>query len=758
MSFVRKYRHLILILLAVVCFYPFLVNGHASAVSYSQDELIDDSVFLDSNSMNANQIQAFLTGIGSSLANYTTVETVSYYPNYNHTVSAAELIFDAGEVYGVNPQAIMATMQKEESLITDPSPAASQINFAMGYGCADSTGCSQYAGLFNQIDNGTWQLRFNYERAAGNNSWWNSSITYPCANPSNYYKPGLFPGNNVTFYDDHGTAYDTFTINNASTASLYCYTPHAYPGSSAEYYSGSYNFVVAFDNWFGSTLGSLVRSSSDPTLYYDDGISKYLVGSMDMAAQYNLGLGDVRIVAQSDLNAVPLASSPDTPSLSYVVKSDGNNDNGTIYLINGGIRYPITSMTQYYNFGFTLNQLGYMPLNDLQRMPVGSDLSDFVSDPTGFVYEINSDVRNGIFDSNVLGSLDPSNNVTPVSSLVADSIPLGQAIFDGNSVLIGQDGSVWLVIGSTWYYISSMSLYSCLGLTSLPNVPFTSAQTTIGTQSNNISCFVSTTGGSDYIMDNGRKIPVNSGWGFTSFNQIGDAFINNVPTYTPTSTPLFRTQSNGALYSFVNGKKNQIINMTSFTGNGYVPNDIFTSQSDFLSTVPSGPLVLSSGMVVQDPSSDSLYVISGTGKLYISSMTEFAQFGFNPANIIPMDANTLSSYATIGTLSPLADVPTPTLFDSGIGWQALTSALQTDYGFNGSTPTYSSGVASSVTSSQQLTPYVKFNSSATLYYMVGGQKRPVYSMTTFTALGGTLSNLTILSDSAASLFPTGANE
>jgi hypothetical protein len=223
---------------------------------YVGNNLINDSLFLDAASMSQQDIQSFLSNRGGYIANYS-----SYSDRDNANVSAAQIIYEAAQDYGISPKVILATMQKEESLVTDPSPVGSQINFAMGYGCYDSTGCSGYYGFFNQVAGATWQLRFNFERARGNNSWWNSSSSYACNAATQYYSNALKPGNYVTFYDDYGTAYNSMTINNAATASFYCYTPHAYPGSSAEYYSGSYNFVVAYERWWGSTQLGLAVSS-----------------------------------------------------------------------------------------------------------------------------------------------------------------------------------------------------------------------------------------------------------------------------------------------------------------------------------------------------------------------------------------------------------------------------------------------------------------------------------------------------------------
>ncbi len=144
----------------------------------------------------------------------------------------------------------------------------------MGYGCPDSAGCqAKYTGFYKQVDNATWQLRFNYERARGNTSWWREGLYYPCGGTTRYYSTGLYSGRNVTFYDDNGVAIKAFTINNPATASLYCYTPHPYNnpsglygnpqfGYTGQYYSGSFSFVRSYENWFGSTQPSLAMASA----------------------------------------------------------------------------------------------------------------------------------------------------------------------------------------------------------------------------------------------------------------------------------------------------------------------------------------------------------------------------------------------------------------------------------------------------------------------------------------------------------------
>ncbi len=265
---------------------------------YNEGNLVDDTIFLDAASMSHGQIQSFLVARGGALANY-----YSWSGRDNANVSASQIIYEAAYDYGVNPKALLATLQKEQSLVTAKNPTSSQYNFAMGYGCPDSTGCgAAYKGFYAQLDNAAWQLRYNFERARGNNTWWRNSSSYACGGSTRYYSPGLYRGNVVTFYDDSGASYKTFRLNGAASASLYCYTPHAYPGSANQYYSGSYNFVVAFEQWFGSTQPTVVVSSPLRVTTAKQGMytNSPVTVSFDLTnnANYAMGVGQMTVAVR----------------------------------------------------------------------------------------------------------------------------------------------------------------------------------------------------------------------------------------------------------------------------------------------------------------------------------------------------------------------------------------------------------------------------------------------------------------------------
>lgn len=234
-----------------------LAQTSAFTPDYNPSNLIDNPTLVNNDTMTPQEIQAFLTDVGSGLAGYSAVEACDstiapYYPNCGQDVSAAQIIYDASQAYDINPRAILATLEKEQALITDPTPSASQIDCAMGY-----NSCSGYVGFFTQVDNGTWALAYNYQGALGTAQWlsWYPGTNYPCANASSLYSAGLYPSNTVTFADPGGSA-ETVTLTSAATASLYCYTPYVGPYDVTGY-SGSYYFVYYYQLWFGSTQASV---------------------------------------------------------------------------------------------------------------------------------------------------------------------------------------------------------------------------------------------------------------------------------------------------------------------------------------------------------------------------------------------------------------------------------------------------------------------------------------------------------------------
>ena len=264
-----------------------MTSGRASA-AFNKDLLIDDIVFSNSGSMNSGAIDAFLNARNSCLSpnsGFSAPLPTGYNPNdgflYGANATAGAVIATSAQVYGLNPQVLLVTLQKEQSLVTSTTCSTNTIAKAMGYGCPDSGGSYSYSGLNLYTRSGTtytsvngicvnsaakagfsqqtiraaWLLKFSQERSLGNTGWaviqgnWDNTDDLSACY-SGYMTQGTFkrcPNGSATYYDGWATIDGVAThMNSGATASLYRYTPH---------FPGNQNFVSIFESWFGPTTG-----------------------------------------------------------------------------------------------------------------------------------------------------------------------------------------------------------------------------------------------------------------------------------------------------------------------------------------------------------------------------------------------------------------------------------------------------------------------------------------------------------------------
>jgi len=231
-------------LLKLVALIPLLLLAAATQVApahaYTNGHLIDDSVFDNTNSMSANGIQNWLSANYPSgcLTNYQAPDPQSW-SGYGSNVSAAQGIYDSAHIWGINPQVILATLEKEEGLVSGHGAygcSQTAFNSAMGYDCPGgiqpATGtCVAHQsnlGFSAQINHGAWQLEFGRYRSEGDGNLGydgDGNITY-----YGYMTQGTRPrcsGCASQFYSGTVTLNDNTTLylENGATASLYSYTP-----------------------------------------------------------------------------------------------------------------------------------------------------------------------------------------------------------------------------------------------------------------------------------------------------------------------------------------------------------------------------------------------------------------------------------------------------------------------------------------------------------------------------------------------------
>jgi hypothetical protein len=469
----------------IISYSPSVHALTLSSANYS-NYIIDDYTFTDTSTMSQSSIQAFLQSMGSGLANFSDVENCgstsgahySYYASYyscGSTQLASQIIYSASQAYGINPQVLLATMQKEQSLITTPNPTSSQLNYAMGYGCPDSGGCS-YPGFFDQVDNAAWQFRADIELGSGNNYWGYTPSQYVCNGATQYYSAALKAGQNVTFYDGNGTAYNNFNIQNMSTAALYCYTPHVYNnpsglyglpvyGSTGEYYSGSYNFAYYFTLWFSSTYaydtttphpnGTLV-TSADGKVYLVNNNQLDWITNGDVFDSYGYQWSQIVAATSGDMS-LPAGPNIDTFAPGTLFYSN----NTPLYIMtyqSGSLVKQAISLSAYNSLGYNWSQAMDVPAGEIPTATASSTLFTaehpagtlVVDNSTGKVYLLNNGSKSWILGPSAFQTNTTFNwaDVLPATALDL-SLPDGTPVGLRPGAMVYSNGGIYLINSDT---------------------------------------------------------------------------------------------------------------------------------------------------------------------------------------------------------------------------------------------------------------------------------------------------------------------
>ncbi|MBI2588978.1 hypothetical protein HYW35_02120, partial [Candidatus Saccharibacteria bacterium] len=316
--------------------------------------IIDDDIFTKTSSMSAAGIQAFLNAkVPSCRPGYTCLKNFT-----ENGKSAAQIIYDKAIEFSINPQVILVTLQKEQSLVTDDFPLESQYQTAMGYGCPESQSVcdSQYFGFTNQIHLGTKLLRVGVDRNCGNSS------SYPGWSVDARWRLG-----NTTTVDDKATL-----IQTCATGALYAYTPHR-PDSGYEtagngsHYYGNYNFINFFSSWFGPTQGDnftlVIADNGDPRQWVlQSGIRQHIANE-DVKTAWGL-----QNVTLNTMVGGYLGTIPEGPPLGRLMRPSGSQD---IYFVDSGKSYRVTSPQMMDAWGFSAGAVSNVIVG-LAQLPINS--------------------------------------------------------------------------------------------------------------------------------------------------------------------------------------------------------------------------------------------------------------------------------------------------------------------------------------------------------------------------------------------------
>lgn len=315
----------------------------------SPDFLIGDREFTDSATMSLADVQRFFEERGSLLA-------TTYLPDSSGALKfPSEILWFAAVEARVNPQVLLATLQKEQRLVTDTKPTVRQYDYAMGYGCPDGSGCSdRFRGFGKQIRGAALQFR-------------------------GYLDDLTVKGETIARWavgraKETGDGF-TVTPQNAATAALYSYTPWRGNGKIG----GNTSFVRIWKEWFGGGTwpDGTVLEAPDGSRWLLQGNKRRKFASRAVAAA-RASAAAIVSVRQEELETYTEGSPIRFAEYAVVEGPDRKR-----WVLVGDTRRPIASAAVFRQLGFHPEEVEGATVDDLSAYRVGEPITAAGGNPRG---------------------------------------------------------------------------------------------------------------------------------------------------------------------------------------------------------------------------------------------------------------------------------------------------------------------------------------------------------------------------------------
>lgn len=436
-------KKLLIICLTLLIPMPILAQTTIDS-NFNPEKIISDSDLLNYNSMNLSDIQNFLQNKNSFLATYSTLNA------HGTTKSAAEIIYDASNnnfnCYGanlsenpteaekqikckkittVNPKFILVTLQKEASLIEDPSPSQGHLDWAMGYGCPDGWICNPYyKGFGKQVNSMALQFlaymnesqRYNYK----------AGQTYTISNTLDPYCTAA----NQTM---------VITPQNQATASLYNYTPHVF--------NGNYNVYKLWNRYFPTSNklypdGSILQVKNDTGIWLiENGKKRPFLNYSAFMSRYNPA--QILKVNSEDLDNYQQGDSIKFSNYSIVQTPDK-----TIYLLVDKEKRSFTNLAVFKKIGFNVAEIESATTEDLINYQIGKEItttSTYVTGAllqdtkSGGVFYVENGIKAPLTDKALLTTKFKGKKIVRVSPTILAAYPKTDPVLFGDGTLLKTD-------------------------------------------------------------------------------------------------------------------------------------------------------------------------------------------------------------------------------------------------------------------------------------------------------------------------------
>jgi hypothetical protein len=365
---------------------------------------------------------------------------------------------------------------------------------------------------------------------------------------------------------------------------------------------------------------------------------------------------------------------------------------GTIYVLQGGIKRHIPDPPTFEASGYSLSQVVSVPTDWAVGIPTGHVIPSVLADgrllkPPGDnapVYVIDRGTKRHVTSPQVFAQCGYGwDSVRMVSATTIGSIPDGSPLssepcprptFANGTLLRGTDGRVWVVMANARRWVASAHVFADCGyhwgnLNNLGNG--VNAQLPVNPELHGCTADGSllwTPDGRVHTVRGGQLQPIPDGltlelagfrWAdIAPAGQLGLGVGSPLPSLAVTGVLVRPPGDLAPVYTLEGGKKRYIVSADVFSGCGYRWSAVSVVSGQLLDAIPSGsaleggpcPLIsLPMGTLLQQRNG-AVWVTLGSGRKWVSSPQAFIDCGYQPSRLLPAIDSVL---ATMGELSPV---------------------------------------------------------------------------------------------------------
>ncbi|MFE1645664.1 hypothetical protein ACFM35_08825 [Microbacterium sp. P01] len=662
----------------------------ADLSKFQAGNIISDAVFFNSSTMSAEQIQAFLQArVPSCQSGYTCLK--DWYDTSRTTTPdamcgaysggtrerASTIIYKVAQACGINPQVLIATLQKEQSLITDANPSSLQYKIAMGQGCPDTAACdSRYFGFFNQVYGAAWQFK-RYANPPGTSQYFT------------WYAPGKTW--NIRWSPNAACGSSPVYIQNQATANLYYYTPYQ-PNASAIRAGygigdacgayGNRNFYQYFTDWFGSGQGELlevlqVSGTSERYLVSQGG--RWRLGTPEVAAQFTW-ISAVRDVSRSEIETYQ-----DRGAADRAVRTN----TGIVYALDSGRRLRLRDAAQVSDFGWDYAALPVASDAQVARYGDGGWLERVVSS-NGASWLVQSGSRRQVVDLGLLSrygilALSTSISAAMVADYPTSSPVIGAGVYrNGTNYRLQTDGGTYVLPDAA----SGTALAQNAWELTAESFAYLRAKAPMPVRM--------TAGGTSYVMLEGGWLEVSAAEypaGLT-YATLPAGATTGLPSAGRVTGPHFIRERSDTQTYLVSGGSIQAVSasdQTWITRTFGVNPRVWVGLDGTIGdvTTPEGLVRTSAGL---------FYLLDGARVYRLRDCAQVSSWGGNCASLPLVSDTKLAGYANAGTLQALVRTPAGTIWlaQGGRLRQVLDPSILAVYGIPSSTSAVSAATVAKI--------------------------------------------------------------